>query len=129
MEKIQEWTNDSTSGAKSKRRGSSFRASNQTRRGTFNNKNNINININNEIENTEKEDDNNIMTQMINNQLTRFDINKMNYEKLHDIKLDIEETKKQIDDLNNNKNNGNKNYNQQLLLPLIDMKNRNIKDT
>ena len=68
------------------------------------------------------------MTQMINNQLTRFDINKMNYEKLHDIKLDIEETKKQIDDLNNNKNNGNKNYNQQLLLPLIDMKNRNIKD-
>ena len=69
------------------------------------------------------------MTQMINNQLTRFDINKMNYEKLHDIKLDIEETKKQIDDLNNNKNNGNKNYNQQLLLPLIDMKNRNIKDT
>ena len=123
-------TNDTTSGAKSKRRGTSFRSSNQTRRGTFNNKNNMNIN--NEIENTEKEDDNNIMTQMINNQLTRYDINKMNkmnYEKLHDIKLAIEETKKQIDDLNNNKNNGNKNYNQQLLLPLIDMKNRNIKDT
>ena len=119
-------TNDTTSGAKSKRRLTSFRSSNQTRRDTFHN-NNININ-NNEVENVEKDDDNNIMTQMINNQLTRYDINKMNkmnYEKLHDIKLAIEETKKQIEDLNNNKNPGNKNYYQQLSLPLINTKYRN----
>ena len=58
-------TNDTTSGAKSKRRLTSFRSSNQTRRDTFHN-NNININ-NNEVENVEKDDDNNIMTQMINN--------------------------------------------------------------
>ena len=108
-------TNEQSSGAKSKRRGTSFRSSNQTRRDTIHNNNN-----NNE-EHVEKEEDNNIMTQMLNNQLTRYDIykmNKMNYEKLHDIKLAVEETKKQIEELNNNNYNG-KSYSQQLSLPVI----------